>query len=94
MRLAMTVFLVACYLAPPVAAIVSNRLAPSFESGLAVGYAILFGLALGVVATVLVALAGWRWPSIRPNYWIVFIAFTVDVVLIPLGDSGALSIVR
>lgn len=94
MRILSTVLLVACYLAPPVAAIINNRLSPSLGSGLGVGYAILFGLALGAVATLLVALAGWRWPSIRPHYWVVAAAFGLCVILIPLGDSGALSVVR
>lgn len=93
-RIVATAVIAAAFWAPIVAAVVANRLDPGLNSGLAVPYAVIAGLAIGVLVTALVVLASRRWPMLKPSYWAVGAIFAVTIALFPLADRGALSVVH
>lgn len=90
----MTALLVFAFWAPPILAISANRLAPDISTALGVPYAFLIGLVLGLAMTGFVALAAWRWPSLKPSYPVIAGAAVITIVLFVVAEQGALSVVR
>ena len=78
---------------PPVAAIIANRVNPDIGTALGVPYAFVAGLLGAVTLTVVLALAAWRWPGVRPNYLAVGAMMGIAIALFALANRGILSVV-
>jgi hypothetical protein len=70
-----------------------NQLNPSMQTALGVAYFGALGLALGVLATVILLLLNWRGVLQAPNFWVVAISFVISLILFLAANSGGLSAV-
>lgn len=78
---------------PPVAAIIANRAKPDIGTALGVPYAFVAGLLGAAILTVVLALAAWRWPGVRPSYLAVGAMMGTAIALFALANRGTLSVV-